>query len=793
MKFCLPFFILLLAAFNASAVLPPIAGPSSVCGGRSITLTNATTGGTWTSGTTSVATISSSTGIVYGGSVTATGTTTITYTVGAESVYTTITVNPTPFIMGASVFCPGYLADTFTASISGGMWTCDSVAADSIGPTGLLYHTMPGPGPTLMTDTVRYIMATGCAGKQHVYVHPSMGISVPFSICAGTPTFLTSSIPGYWVTGSPSIATIAMPNIITGISEGTASLTYLANKTPAPGYCELPWYSTNVWTGISTSNLVEPPATACLGPTIQTNVCTPTSSYSITTTFGDGSTDVSAVPPGGTHSVSHVYAGPGTYTIKQKLYDGSILLDSTLHSYTYVHCNTLPIRVYNDNNGNCTYDGYDIYSHFPCRIRVDSAGIAIDTLSAVSGLYYKAYGPAGTVYAFSIVSLGSNMTVSCPSSGIIYDTISPSVVIYPAKSFGLQCITGGGHDLSVWGYTRWQPNAGSSSILVQNSTCTAVSPVVSMSFSSKYSFLSATPTPASVVGNVITWNLSSATASNNPTQRINALFTTSGPTRVPGDTAISSFIVSPITGDIVTPNNNWNDTGVIRGPFDPNDIDVSPAGYIPSGTVLDYTVRFENMGNDTAHNVYVLDTVSNNLDMNSLELLASSARMDIVFSNAGGLNIIKFDFPNIKLLDSSFHNECKGSFRFRMKTKDGLADGTLIPHRVGIYFDGNDVVMTNNAQDTIGIPAPPPPVSVTAATMGAKIFPNPAREQLAITTTAANSYSSFTITNAVGQVYVRQQISDTHTIVDIKTLPAGIYYVTLKGENGNQVQRFVKL
>jgi hypothetical protein len=77
--------------------------------------------------------------------------------------------------------------------------------------------------------------------------------------------------------------------------------------------------------------------------------------------------------------------------------------------------------------------------------------------------------------------------------------------------------------------------------------------------------------------------------------------------------------------------------------------------------------------------------------------------------------------------------------------------------------------------------------------MGVKIYPNPAREQLAITTGAAGSYSSFTITNTVGQVYIRQQIADTHTIVDIKTLPAGIYYVTLKGENGNQVQRFVKL
>lgn len=793
MKYYVPFFILLLAAFNASAVLPPISGPTSVCGGSTITLTNATTGGTWSSGTTSVATIGASTGIVVGGSITATGTTTITYTVGAESVYYTITVNPTPFIMGASVFCPGYLADTFTASLPGGMWTCDSVAADSIGPTGLLYHTMPGPGPMLMTDTVRYIMPSGCMAKRHVHVNPYMGLSVPISVCAGLPTMLTSGFPGYWTSGTPTVATILLPDTLLGLAEGSAAIAFMAAKTPAPGYCPISGFGPTIWTGISTSSITEPPATACLGPTINTNVCSPAPTYSITTNFGDGFTDVSAVPLGGSHSVAHAYSAPGTYTIKQKLYNGTTLLDSSLHSYTYAHCNTLPVKIYNDNNGNCTYDGYDIYSYFPCRIRVDSAGIPVDTLPAVSGLYYKAYGPAGTVYAFSIISMSSNMTVSCPSSGIIYDTISPSVVIYPEKSFGLQCVTGSGHDLKVWGSTLWRPNDGFAQIHVQNSTCTAVTPVVSMSFSSKYSLSSASPTPASVTGNTITWNLASTTAFNAAPPPIFASFVTSGPTRVPGDSVRSAFMVTPIIGDIYTSNNNFNDTNIIRGPYDPNDITVSPSGFVPSGTVLDYTVRFENMGNDTAHNVYVLDTVSANLDMNSLEILASSARMDIAFMNAGGLNIIKFDFPNIKLLDSSFHNECQGSFRFRMKTKDGLADGTLIPHRVGIYFDGNDVVMTNNAQDTIGIPAPPPPVSVGDAAMGVKIYPNPAREQLAITTTAANNYSSFTITNAVGQVYVRQQISGTHTIVDIKTLPAGIYYVTLKGGNGNQVQRFVKL
>jgi len=797
MKYTLSFLIALFASLTSFATLGPISGPGSVCGGSNITLTNATSGGTWSSSSTAIASITSSTGIVTGGSVTTTGTVTITYTVGAEAVYTVLTVNPTPVIMGSSVFCPGYITDTFTCSMPGGIWTCDSVAADSMAPTGRLYHVY-APWPYLMTDTVRYIMPTGCIGKQYVHVNPTMGVAGVSNICAGTPTALASLIWGNWNTSTPSIATIStatMPNMITGISEGTASLTFNAYKIPAPGTCPMTWYATNVWTGISTSYVTAPPATACLGPTVVTSVCGTTPTDSITTLWGDGLTDVSPVSIWGDLMIAHAYSMPGTYTIKQKLYDSGILLDSVTHTYTYNHCNTLPIMVYDDNNSNCIFDGTDIYSYFPCMMQIDSAGITIDTLSAVSGLYYKAWGPPGTVYAFRIISLSSSMTVACPSSGVIYDTISASVSTYPSKAFGLHCSTVSGHDLSLWRIcSMWRAYDAQVKISVRNSTCSTVSPVVTMGFSPKYSFDYATPAPSSVVGNIITWNVAPAASNMTPPLTMVAHFITSGPMRIPGDTAISSYTVSPITGDIYTPNNNVTDTSVIIGPMDPNNITVSPSGLVPAGTILTYTVNFENTGNDTAHNIHVLDTISSTLDINTLEMLDASARMNIVYSNIGGQNIVKFDFPNIRLLDSSHHDQCDGGFRFRIKVKDGLADGTLIPHRVGIYFDVNDVVMTNNAEDTIGTPAgpPPPPLSVNDIATGAQIYPNPASNLLTIKTQAATSYSALTITNSIGQLLIQQSISQSTTTVDIKALPAGVYYITLRGDGYKTVRKFVK-
>jgi hypothetical protein len=792
MRYLFTSVLVLFIHFCSFAVLGPISGPSTVCGsGATITLTNGTPGGVWTSSATSVATVGAGSGIVTGGAITAAGTTTITYTVGAEAVYATVSVNPTPTIFGATVFCTPLMTDTFTASLSGGMWTCDSVSLDSMAPTGILYRIFYAPGPVLMTDTVRYIMPTGCMAKTYVHVHPMMGVSAPASVCAGGTSVATTYIPGYWSSGTPAIGTISSSGMFSGISDGSASLTFTAISTLSPAICVMAGYSTNVWTGISTYHINSSPSAPCVGPELVLNTCGSPAAYSVTTTFGDGTADTSAVGSTGTHSVFHPYSFPGTYTIQQKLFDGGTLIDSVTQYYTYNYCHTLPVKMYSDNNGNCNFDFGETFSFLPCKVQVDSAGVPIDTIPATSGLYYKAYGPPGTVYGFRIIDISGGMSVSCPSSGIIYDTISSAVTIYADKYFGLSCSTASGFDLAEFANVVCRVNEASALISVFNNYCTPVSPVVTMSFSPKYSYVSAVPLPASVVGNTITWNVSTLAANTSGPALLYAAFSSPTGPRVPGDTVHSFYSAMPVTGDVDTTNNIDTLNSIIRGAYDPNDIAVSPAGYIPSGTWLSYTVRFENTGNDTAHNIHVMDTLSGNLDISTMEIVGASARMDIAISKEGGQNIFKFDFPNINLLDSSYHGLCDGIFSFRMKVKDGLPDGTLIPHQVGIYFDDNAVVMTNNAQDTIGIPLPPPLQSVYYVNAGAEVYPNPAKDLLTISA-AEGAYSTLTIANYVGQALIQQAVTGAYTPVSIKNLPAGVYIITLRGNSGTLVKKFVK-
>jgi hypothetical protein len=115
-----------------------IAGPSIVCTGSTITLTDSILGGTWSSSTTSVASISAS-GVVTG--ITA-GTTTISYTVttacGSAGSIRVITVGSAPTvaaITGATGVCAGSTT-TLANATTGGTWSSTNTGVATISATG---------------------------------------------------------------------------------------------------------------------------------------------------------------------------------------------------------------------------------------------------------------------------------------------------------------------------------------------------------------------------------------------------------------------------------------------------------------------------------------------------------------------------------------------------------------------------------------------------------------------------------------------------------------------------------
>ena len=108
-----------------------IAGTTNICTGATITLTDASAGGVWSSSNTSVAPIGTVTGIVTGLSP---GTSTITYTIGTGcSASTVVTVNLTPSaITGSLSVCTGSTI-TLSDTSGSGSWSVTGTGVATIG------------------------------------------------------------------------------------------------------------------------------------------------------------------------------------------------------------------------------------------------------------------------------------------------------------------------------------------------------------------------------------------------------------------------------------------------------------------------------------------------------------------------------------------------------------------------------------------------------------------------------------------------------------------------------------
>ena len=198
-----------------------ITGPSSVCGGNSINLTDGVSGGVWSSGATAVATVGSSTGLVNGVNP---GTATISYVIGGCTPVTYIvTVNPYPnAILGPNQVCLGSTV-TLSDNTTGGTWSSSATTTASIDPT---LGTVSGNATGTVT---MYYTVLGCTVSQAMTVNP-----VPDTITGSSIVCLGNSITlddasggGSWASNNASIASVdPSTGVVAGVSSGVTYITY---------------------------------------------------------------------------------------------------------------------------------------------------------------------------------------------------------------------------------------------------------------------------------------------------------------------------------------------------------------------------------------------------------------------------------------------------------------------------------------------------------------------------------------------------------------------------------------
>ena len=145
----------------------------------------------------------------------------------------------------------------------------------------------------------------------------------------------------------------------------------------------------------------------------------------------------------------------------------------------------------------------------------------------------------------------------------------------------------------------------------------------------------------------------------------------------------------------------------LTGAYDPNDKRAIPAGYgserlIDRDWELDYTIRFQNTGNDTAFTVVVVDTIASTLDLSTLRVGAASH--DFVWSLNPNRELT-YTFNNILLPDSTTNLAgSNGFFQFFIKPHEDVPYGSIIENQAAIYFDFNEPIYTNTTFQTIRTP-----------------------------------------------------------------------------------------
>jgi uncharacterized repeat protein (TIGR01451 family) len=513
--------------------------------------------------------------------------------------------------------------------------------------------------------------------------------------------------------------------------------------------------------------------------------------YTVKTYFGNGtdatSSFVQRQQTEGSSVFDYSYPISGTYQVKHVLYNGSNAVDSIAYPLSYSLCRAVTANLFLDGNSDCSFDpNTEASLAQAATIAVDSNNVAVDTISVVGRFTYNTFGNIGDIYKFTVLNLPLGVQTSC-LNGIFTDTIQNGVYT-SSREIGTECGTGSAFDLSVNAWFSGTGNAADAHIVLQNTYCNPQNATFTMTYSPKYEYLSASPAPTSQSGNVLTWTLTPADFTNFMAFLHVSFQEANNQIVMPGDTVHTTFSITPTTGDIDPSNNNVSRVDTVTGPYDPNAVYVSPEGCITPGTTLQYTVTFENMGNDTAHNIYVMDTLNNHVDMQTLQVIASSHAMNFTKIASGAYNIVRFEFPAINLPDSSHHDLCHGMVVYSINSKGTMALTDVVENKAGIFFDYMPAVLTNVAESPVCQPQFVKPV--TAANK-LRIFPNPAYNEL--TVQGAGTISTCTVVDQAGRLILQAEAANGKATLNIKQLPAGMYFITVKTEAGNEVHKFVKM
>ncbi len=318
---------------------------------------------------------------------------------------------------------------------------------------------------------------------------------------------------------------------------------------------------------------------------------------------------------------------------------------------------------------------------------------------------------------------------------------------------------------------------------------TIIAPSVYFYPDTNVSFQSATLIPSQITPDSVMWNLPAML----PFQTGSIIVNVNVNPGLPIGTLINSRAhIEPYLTDDNPSCNNSNWEVYTTGSFDPNDIlvneDTLTTTQLSTAPWLEYIIRFQNTGNDTAFTVKILNPIdTNKLDISSIEFVNASHPVNINWINYQ--RNMEFKFENILLPDSNTNEPLSHGFvRYRIKPKTTLNAGDTIPNFAAIYFDFNEPVITNTAKTIIVLATG---LAGTTASPGKLlVFPNPAENSINISgIQLENGKAQLRLMDIYGKLILEKTISETTANLETNQLAKGVYLIQCGGSRATFVKQ----
>ncbi len=267
------------------------------------------------------------------------------------------------------------------------------------------------------------------------------------------------------------------------------------------------------------------------------------------------------------------------------------------------------------------------------------------------------------------------------------------------------------------------------------------------------------------------------------------------PTLNNGDTLHYKALINSTTGsaaavDLTPLDDTAHLNQFVVGSYDPNDKQENVAGKIPlakivNGEDIQYVIRFQNTGTDTAFTVRITDTLDAKLNWNSLQMIAASHNYKMTIIDG---NKITWIFDRINLPDSNVNEPLShGYIAFRIKAKNNLTSGEYFQNKASIYFDYNLPVVTNKTTTVVSTAIITNVRDLVNKDMQLVAMPNPSSGELYMKLSGKlTGKFEYSIIDLYGRVLQtksieRNSVQDTQLIpLHLNNLSAGVYYIVLR-------------